>query len=117
MPLNWEEIKEEVRSKNLVKEKWKRDIYARWMTELLKRRDARDCPRCAAPREIWKKRGSGFHVSWICDNCGLICTKKDFFRGNIYFDFITLKAREEIKRIEKMRRRDQMIKNYEKDKI
>ena len=87
------------------------------MTEILRRRDSRECPRCAAPRDAWVKRGSGFNPTWMCDRCGLICNKKDFFKGNIYFDFITLKAREEIKRIEKMRRRDNMIKNYEKDKI
>ena len=104
-------------SKNLVKEKWKRDIYAKWMTELIKRRDMRECPRCAAPRETWVKRGSGFTPTWMCDNCGLICSKKDFFKGSIYFDFIKLKAKEEIKRIKIMKRRDKMIKTYEKDKI
>ena len=117
MPLNWDQIKEEVRSKPLIKEKWKRDIYARWMTELLKRRDARECPRCGAPRETWVKRGSGFFPTWMCDDCGLVCNKKDFYKGNIYFDFITLKEREEIKRIKSMRKRDQMVKNYEKDGI
>lgn len=117
MPLDWNQIKEEVRSKNLVKEKWKRDIYAKWMIEILKRRDNRECPRCASPRETWVKRGSGFNLTWMCDKCGLICNKKDFFKGNIYFDFIKLKAKKEIKRIETARRHDRMIKTYEKDKI
>ena len=117
MPIDWKKIKEEVRSDELVKEKWKRDIYSKWMTIIIKRRDMRECPRCGAPREMWVKRGGGFRPTWMCDNCGLICGKKDFFRGNIYFDFITLKAREEIKRKEKARRHHKMVKTYEKDKI
>ena len=115
--LDWKQIKEEVRSKPLIKEKWKRDIYAKWMVEILKIRDARECPKCGAGRENWVKRGGGFVPTWMCDSCGLVCTKKDFFKGNIYFDMIQHKAKEEIRRIKRARSTTQMVRNYERDGI
>lgn len=99
--------------RDLIKEKWRRDIYTKWITEILKRRNGGECPRCGVRK--WIQRGSGLHKTWLCDECGLIVNKKDLYKANIYFDFITLKAKEEIKRIKKMERRSQSVRTFAKD--
>lgn len=97
----------------LIKEKWRRDIYAKWMTEIFKRKSGGECPRCGVRR--WIRRGSGLRLTWMCDDCGLVVSKKDLYRGNIYFDFVKVKAKEEIRRIERMERQSQSVRNFTKD--
>ena len=104
------------RDRDLIKEKLKRRIYAKWMPEMLKRRDEAACPKCGAARENWVARGSGFNKHWLCDICGLSVYKKDLVRGNVYFDWIYYLGRQENKRI-KRARKNRMIKTYEKDNI
>ena len=102
-------------SPDLIKEKWKRSIYVKWVTEMFKRKKEGSCPRCGIRH--WVQRGSGFRKKWMCDECGLKVSKKDLYKAQIYFDFITLHARKEVKRIAKRRRQSQSVKTYESDKI
>jgi ribosomal protein L37AE/L43A len=102
-------------NKDLKEEKWKRHIYTRWVKIINDRRQAGECPKCG--KRMWVQRGSGFYKKWTCDNCGLTVNKKDVATGQKWWDYVTLYARDEIKRIEKAKRRSQSVRTYEKDKI
>lgn len=102
-------------NKDLIKEKWRRDVYVKWVSEMFRRKSEGSCPRCGIRH--WIQHGSGFHKAWMCDECGLKVTKKDLHRSQIYYDFITLHARKEVKRIAVRRRQSQSVKTYESDKI
>ena len=117
MPLSWEEIQASVKGKDLQKEKQKRDIYARWMPEMLRRRDEMACPKCGAAKENWVKRGSGFNRHLLCDNCGFTAYGKDIYRNDMYFNWIYYLGRKETKRRKRARSTDSKIKTYESDNI
>jgi hypothetical protein len=51
----------------------------------------------------------------MCDNCGLKISRADWITKQIWFDFVKLKAREEVRRISAARRQKRDIKNYESD--
>jgi len=102
-------------NKTLVKEKWERKIYSKWAAEIKLRLDEGSCPKCAHIK--WVPRGSGFHKTWMCDNCGLIVTRKDWVTGQIWFDYMKKFAIDEIKRRKKMKRKNLDIKNYERDGV
>lgn len=111
-----EELEDKIRlDKDLMKEKWKRAIYVKWVHEIFKRKDAGECPKCG--HREWYQLATGFRAKWQCDNCGLVVNKKDIHKANKWYDFITLHAREEVRRIEKMRRHSKSIKTYESDKV
>lgn len=102
-------------NRDLTKEKWVRDIYVKWVTEIKKRMDEGSCPKCGALK--WILRGSGFGKYWICDNCGLKLTRADWITKKKWWDYIKKYALDEVKRIEKARRHSTEIKTYEKDNI
>jgi len=101
--------------KALIREKEKRDIHVKWVAEMFKRRNEKSCPRCSYSK--WLQRGSGFSLSWMCDECGLVVTKKDLYKAQIYFDFIKVHTKKELERIERAERASQSVRNYRKDKI
>jgi rubredoxin len=101
--------------KELKDEKWKRAIYVKWIHEIFKRKDAGECPKCGVRK--WYQLATGFRAKWQCDGCGLILSKKDIHKANKWYDYITLHAREEVRRIEKARRRSRSIKTYESDDV
>lgn len=100
---------------DLIKEKWRRDIYVKWVQEMNTRRLAGECPKCGV-RE-WYSIGTKFHQKLQCEKCGMIITYRDIVKGDKWWDFITLFARKEIKRIERAKRQSQSVRTYEKDKI
>lgn len=121
----WEEKQQQIKIEDyedrirldadLIKEKWKREIYVKWVTEIFKRKDAGECPKCGVRK--WYQLAKGFRAKWQCDNCGLVVTKQDIFKAQKWYDYITLHAREEVRRIEKARRKSQSVKKYESDKV
>ena len=102
-------------SRDLIKEKWKRDIYNRWIGEIITRRNAGECPKCGI-RE-WYQIETGFRAKWQCEKCGMILNKQDIADGQKWWDYVTLLARKEIKRIKTRKRQSQPVKTYESDNI
>lgn len=100
---------------DLIKEKWKRDIYARAVGEIIKRKNANECPKCGATK--WYQLNIGLRKKWKCDNCGLDVDIQGAYKGQKWWDFVTLLARKEIKRIKIRKRQSQSVKTYEKDEI
>lgn len=100
---------------SLRKEKKERHIYAYWIAEIDKRRHAGECPKCGVRK--WYQLDSGFHGKWQCDKCGLVVTKQDVADGQKWWDYISLFAKDEIKRIAKARRHSQSVKTFERDEI
>jgi len=97
----------------LMKEKWKRMIYTRWVKEMNDRRTSGECPKCGV-RE-WYQLKTGFRAKWQCEKCGLTINKLDVAKGQKWWDYIALYAKEEIKRKKKARRQSQSVKDYEHD--
>lgn len=85
--------------KDMQKEFRDRDLYTKWVHEMFIRKGEGSCPRCGIRH--WVQHGSGLHKSWMCDECGLKVTKKDLYRGNIYYEFVELHARKERERRKK----------------
>ena len=99
--------------KDMIKEFQGRDRYAKIIEMIFKRKDNGECPRCGVRK--WVLRGSGIHKRWMCDKCGLTVTKKDLYRGNIYFEFVEFYAREERERRKMARKKSQSVRTYRSD--
>ena len=82
----------------------------KWVVEVKKRMDEGSCPIA---------RGSGFHRTLMCDNCGLVTTRRDWAgrtqNFGLWWDYIKLHAIEEIRRISTAKRKSQSVQTYESD--
>lgn len=100
-------------NRDMIKEFQGRDRYTKIIQEIFRRKDAGECPRCGVRK--WILRGSGFHKKWMCDDCGFKVSKKDLYKGNIYYEFVEFYARKERKRRKDHKRYSQTAKTYRSD--